>query len=177
MIRAAGAAVLGAALLLAGCATPPKPQPGEAPWTTGRLSVRIDASERQAAQSVSAAFELRGDGSTGELHLNSPLGTRMASARWAPGLAVLSNGDGEARYDDLAELSRRTFGENLPLAALPDWLAGRPWPGAPHAKTEAGFEQLGWQVSLARRGEGWVEANRAAPPAVQVRVRLDEPAS
>ena len=66
------------------------------------------------------------------------------------------------------------LGESLPLAALPDWLAGRPWPGAPHTPGEAGFVQLGWQVSLARRSEGWIEARRAAPPAVLVRVKLDD---
>ena len=67
------------AVLLAACATPP-PAPGEAPWTSGRLIVRVDESAGQAAQSLSAAFELRGDGESGELRLNSPLGTRVAGA-------------------------------------------------------------------------------------------------
>lgn len=161
------------AALLAACATPPR-EPGEMPWTTGRLSLRIDATATKPAQSVSAAFELRGDARSGELRLNSPLGSRVASARWAPGLAVLASGEAERRFDNLEELSREALGENLPLAALPDWLAGKPWAGAAHETTEGGFEQLGWQVSLARRGEGWIEARRQAPPAVLVRVRLDE---
>ena len=172
MNRARATALLLAAFLAA-CASPPR-QPGEAAWTTGRLSLRIDATDAQAAQSVSVAFELRGDGSSGELRLNSPLGSRVASARWAPGLAVLANGDGERRFANLDELTREALGENLPLVALPDWLAGKPWPGAPHGSTEAGFDQLGWQVSLARRAEGWIEARRRTPPAVLVRVRLDE---
>jgi outer membrane lipoprotein LolB len=88
---------------------------------------------------------------------------------------VLANGDGEQRFGDLDELSRRALGETLPLAALPDWLAGKPWPGAPHVKGDAGFEQLGWQVVLTRRGEGWIEARRDTPPAVVVRIKLDEP--
>jgi outer membrane lipoprotein LolB len=160
--------------LLGACATP-RPEPGEIPWTNGRLSVRIAADGDRAAQSMSAAFELRGTGDSGELRLNSPLGTRVASARWAPGSAVLANGDGEQRFGDLDELSRRALGETLPLAALPDWLAGKPWAGAPHVKGEEGFEQLGWQVVLTRRAEGWIEARRAAPPAVTVRIKLDEP--
>ena len=164
------------AAFLAACVSPPR-QPGEPPWTTGRLSLRIDATATQPAQSVSAAFELRGDGSSGELRLNSPLGSRVASARWAPGLAVLTNGDGERRFSNLDELSREALGENLPLVALPDWLAGKPWAGAPHEKNDSGFDQLGWQVSLARRAEGWIEARRRTPPAVLVRVRLDEPGS
>jgi len=165
--------LLAATVLLAACATP-RPLPGELPWTSGRLSVRIAADGERAAQSVSAAFELRGGGDSGEMRLNSPLGTRVASARWAPGSAVLASGDGEQRFSDLDELSRRALGEALPLAALPDWLAGRPWPGAPHLPREGGFEQLGWQVLLARRAEGWIEARRDTPPAVLVRVKLDD---
>ena len=162
-----------AAALLAACATPP-PAPGELPWTTGRLSVRVAAPDGQAVQSLSAGFELRGDDRSGELRLNSPLGTRVAQARWAPGLAVLDTADGERRFDTLDELSRQALGEALPLAALPDWIAGRPWPVAPHVKAAEGFEQLGWSVRLARQAEGWIEARRAAPPEVLVRVRLDE---
>jgi outer membrane lipoprotein LolB len=59
------------------------------------------------------------------------------------------------------------------LAALPDWLAGRPWSDAAHRLTETGFEQLGWQINLTRQSEGWIEARRAAAPEVLVRVRLD----
>ncbi|MDO8420046.1 MAG: outer membrane lipoprotein LolB [Rubrivivax sp.] len=166
------------AALLAACATPP-PAPREPAWTSGRLSVRIAADAGatdagQAVQSMSAAFEMRGNGQSGELRLNSPLGTRLAQARWAPGLAVLETPEGEQRFDTLDELSRRALGEALPLAALPDWIAGRPWPAAPHRTQDGGFEQLGWQVLLARRAEGWIEARRDAPPEVVVRVRLDE---
>ena len=169
------AAALMLAALLAACASPPTRPPGETPWTAGRMSVRIDATPTTGSQSVSAAFELRGDGKSGELHLNSPLGSRVASARWGPGLAVLDDGKGERRFANLEELSREALGENLPLVALPDWLAGKPWRGAAHETTEAGFNQLGWQVSLAQRAEGLIEARRRAPPAVLVRVRLDGP--
>jgi outer membrane lipoprotein LolB len=125
---------------------------------------------------MNAAFELRGDGQSGELRLNSPLGNRVAQARWAPGLAVLETPDGEQRFDTLEELSRQALGEVLPLAALPDWIAGRPWPAAPHAATAEGFDQLGWSVRLARLAQGWIEARRATPPAVALRVRLDQEA-
>ncbi len=170
------ACVLLAAALLSACATPlPPVQPGEAAWTSGRISVRIEASATAAAQGISAAFELRGSGDSGELRLNSPLGSRLAAARWAPGLATLETPQGEQRYATLDDLSRQALGEALPLAALPDWLAGRPWPGAAHAVSDTGFEQLGWQVLLAQLAEGLIEARRSAPPAVVVRVRLDHP--
>ena len=170
MIRRALALL--ATWLLAACATPP-PAPGEPAWTSGRISIRIAADASQAAQSISVAFELRGDGRSGELRLNSPLGTRVAQARWAPGVAVLETPEGERSFGTLDELSRQALGEALPLAALPDWIAGRPWPAAPHRVQEGGFEQLGWSVRLARQAEGWIDARREAPPEVVVRVRLD----
>ena len=173
MIRRALALL--AAWLLAACATPP-PAPGEPAWTSGRISIRIAADANQAAQSISVAFELRGDGRSGELRLNSPLGTRVAQARWAPSMAVLDTPEGERSFDTLDELSRQALGEALPLAALPDWIAGRPWPAAPHRVQEGGFEQLGRSVRLARQAEGWIDARRELPPEVVVRVRLDKEA-
>ncbi len=162
--------------LLGACTTPPRGH-DDAPWVSGRLSLRSEASPTQVAQSVSAAFELQGDGHSGELRLSSPLGTRLATARWAPGLAVLTTSDGESHFRDLDELSERALGEALPLAALADWLAGRPWGGAAHAPGANGsFEQLGWHIDLKRRAEGWIELRRLAPPAVRMRVKLDEPA-
>ncbi len=171
--RSAAPLLVGALLgvLLTACATP-KPL-GDPTYVSGRLSVRIDATSAQIAQSMTAGFELQGDGNSGELRLNSPLGTRVASARWAPGSAVLASSDGEQRFATLDALSRGALGEAMPLAALPDWLAGRPWPGAPHQSSADGFEQLGWQVQLTRRQQGFIEARRAAPPSVLVRVRLD----
>ena len=171
------------ALLIAGCAsTPPAPSSpalsppnASTPWTTGRMSVRVDASPASVAQNVSAAFELRGDSGTGELRLVSALGTGLAHARWAPGQVRLQTAEGERSFDNLDELSRQALGEAVPLAALPDWLAGRPWPGAAHTAAANGFEQLGWLVQLARRAEGLIEARRATAPAVLLRVKLEAP--
>jgi outer membrane lipoprotein LolB len=145
------------------------------PWTSGRLSVRVEASAGRPANSLNADFDLRGDGSRGELRLNSPLGSRLATTRWGADGAVLDTGQGETRYADLDALSRDALGEALPLRALPDWMAGRPWPGAPSVAQSAGFDQLGWSVSLAAFGEGRIEAVRAEPPRVTVRVRLERP--
>lgn len=168
---------LAAALLasLAGCASPPL-QPGETAWTTGRLSLRVEALGERPAQNLSAAFELRGNadsGGSGELRLISPLGTVLASARWQPGLAMARTSEGERQFSSLDELSRQTLGEALPLAALPDWLAGKPWPGALFEAQADGFVQLGWRVLTSRLAEGWISARRDAAPAVDLRVRLD----
>lgn len=160
-------------LALAGCATLPPEPPADAPRLAGRLSVRVDADPVRA---VSANFELRGDATLGVLLLSSPLGSAMAEARWSPTFTVLVSPNGRMQFTDLDEMAAQTLGERLPMAALFEWLRGRPWAGASSAALPppaSGFEQLGWQVSLERWSDGFVEARRAAPPAVTVRARLE----
>lgn len=164
-------ALIGLAAMLGACATPPVAGLGAV--TSGRLVLRVAADAGRDAQNLSAAFELQGQASQGELRLMSPLGTQLAAARWAPGDVSLRTSEGTQRFATLDELARQALGEALPLAALPDWLAGRPWPGAPHRLQAQGFEQAGWQVLLAGQGEGLIEALRSAAPEVLLRVRLD----
>ncbi len=173
--RVALLALVGGAMALQACSTlfPPPAGPG---WTAGRMLVRVDAAPGRAAQSVSAAFELRGDSRQGELRLNSPLGLRVATAVWSSRDVQLSTVQGTQRFDSLDQLSTQVFGESLPLAALPDWLAGRAWPQAPHSLNPQGFEQLGWQVDSTRRSEGRIDARRTAAPGALLRVVLDDPA-
>jgi outer membrane lipoprotein LolB len=136
------------------------------------LSVRV---EEAKPRSVTAAFELRGTARSGQLDLNSPLGNVMARASWTPEEVLLVTPDGSARFDDLDALGREVLGESLPMAALFDWLHGRPWPDAPSAPIEGGrgFEQLGWKVDLAGFDAGSIVATRDAPPAVMVRARVE----
>ena len=169
------AALLAAASLLGACATAPPVSVGGGPVTSGRLSLRVEAAAERPAQGLTAAFELQGHSERGELRLLSPLGGTLAAARWAPGQALLDTPAGRQVFASLDELSLQTLGEVVPLAALPDWLAGRPWPGAAHQTGHSGFAQLGWRVDLTRRAEGWVVAQRNAPPAVALRIRLDGP--
>ena len=161
-----------AAGLLSGCATPQGPT-GEPPEVlSGRLSVRIAG---QADRSIAAGFDLSGSAREGQLLLNGPLGTTAARARWSPGQAVLESGGQASHHADLDALATAALGEAIPIAALFDWLRGRAWAGAPatpRADGSAGFEQLGWQVSLARWADGWVEAVRTAAPVITVRARL-----
>ena len=158
----------------ASCATR-APAPADAGWTSGRLSVQVAAYGPSPARSLSASFDLRGNGDRGELRLSTPLGTQLAAARWSPGEAWLDTPGGQARYADLDALAREALGEALPLQALPDWLAARPWPGAAHTPRVAGFEQLGWQVDLAGFRDGRIDVVREAAPRVQLRARLDAP--
>jgi outer membrane lipoprotein LolB len=173
--------VLRPALLLAiwavaGCATPPPAMlPGGALY--GRLALQVDADPARAAQSVSAAFDLSGDAERGELRLSTPLGTTLAAAYWGPGEARLITPQGERRFADLDALSREAFGETLPLRALPDWLRGRPWPGASEAarplQPGPGFVQMGWTIDLTRFELGDWQAWRAGPPGVRLRARME----
>jgi len=171
------AALLAAVVLLGACAAPPVLTGEGGPVISGRLSLRVEPLAERAAQGITAAFELQGNAERGELRLISPLGAQLAAARWAPGQALLDTPAGRQDFASLDDLSLQALGEVLPLAALPDWLAGRPWAGAAHRASANGFEQLGWRVDLARWSDGWVVATRDAPPIVSLRVRLDGPAT
>lgn len=178
--RAARTALLGtaAAWLLAACTTlAPTGTPVAGDTLSGRLVVRVDGSDGIAPRSTTATFDLRGDPADGRLDLSTPLGTVMARARWSRGEVVLATADGERRFKDLDALTTEVLGESLPVAAMFDWLRGRPWPGAPSTANpsagEAGFEQLGWSVGLAQFGDGWVTARRQRAPSVTVRAKLD----
>ena len=163
-------APLSVALLLAACATTPRP----APELSGRLAVSVQAQANVAARSFTSQFELRGDANAGRLQLTTPIGSTAAEAHWQPGRAELVTPDGRRQFESLDALAEQMLGEPLPLAALIEWLRGRPWAGAPSSRSEAsGFEQLGWRIDLSRFGEGWVMAERERAPAVSVRARLE----
>ncbi|MBX3604109.1 MAG: outer membrane lipoprotein LolB [Piscinibacter sp.] len=171
------AAALAAALLTA-CATVPPPAPTPAGGNlSGRMAVRVDASPGQPARSLSAAFELQGAPERGRFALSTPLGTMLAQARWSPGDVVLATSQGETPYPDLDTLTREMLGETVPVAALFDWLQGRPWPGAASVVNQPpagpGFRQLGWSVDLARFADASIAAVREQAPAVSVRIKLD----
>jgi outer membrane lipoprotein LolB len=163
------------ALAAGGCAsltTPPPLASGDA--LAGRLSVQVAPWQAQPARTLSAAFELRGSGERGALDLATPLGSVLAQAGWAPGQAWIVTPQGRRDFADTDAIARELLGEAVPVAAMFDWLRGRPWPGAPSRMlTEGGFEQLGWSVDLSRFAEAQVAARRAAPPAVTVRAVLD----
>lgn len=168
-------------LLLSACAAVPRGAGGAAGGAlSGRLTMRVEpAGSAAAARSVSAAFELSGDAQRGELALSTPLGTLLALARWQPGSVTLATPQGESRHADLDALTRSALGEPLPVAAMFDWLRGRPWPDAQSVPAQppadAGFSQLGWAVDLSQFADSLVVARRLQEPPVTVRVKLDRP--
>jgi outer membrane lipoprotein LolB len=166
---------IGAALLaLAGCASV-SPPAGEPLPLAGRLAVTVAAQAGSPARSASTQFELHGGAERGRLILTSPLGTTLARASWQPGTAEADTGRGVERHANLDALAQSLLGEPLPLAALVEWLHGRPWGGAPHTAVPGGFAQLGWDIDTSRRADGLLRATRAAAPAITVRALLDPP--
>lgn len=153
--------LMAAAILLAGCATPPRPaerDPESGPWS-GRLALRV---ADRPEQSFSAGFELRGQAPAGALTLYTPLGSTAAVLNWAPGTATLRT-DGEVRqFASIDALVADATGSPLPVAALFDWLAGRNVPVP------------GWEADLSLLGEGRLRAQRLAPPpSADLRIVLD----
>lgn len=178
-MRRRSLATLPVALLVVGCASrlPLAPAVASQQRFAGRLAMQVAAGPRSTAQSLSAAFELRGRPEVGEIELATSLGTLLAQARWSPSEVLLVTPQGTRRFADLDELSREALGEALPLAALFDWLRGRPWSGAASSRLSSdeaqGFVQLGWEVDLRRFDSGQIAARRPAAPPVQLRVQLD----
>ena len=146
-----------AAMAMAGCATR-TPRQGPEHWS-GRLSMQVGSNPPQA---FSAGFELSGNSSQGQLLLNSPLGTAVASAQWTAEQAVLRSGSDARHYRSMEELLTHATGAALPLAALFDWLTGVPTPVA------------GWDADLSGLNQGRLLASRQNPePTVQLRILLD----
>jgi len=144
-------------VLCAGCAgvemAPPAP---DGFVLRGKLAVV------EGEQSVSARFIWRQTGDTFAIDLWGPFGQGQMRLegdhdelvlRDAAG-AVLTRGSHEA-------VMQAQLGWSLPLAVLPDWVQGRPYPGLPSADRAtdaegrlASFRQLDWTVALGRYRSG-----------------------
>src|SRR5690606_35288769 len=78
LVLRAFAAAAALSMVLAGCATVPPPETYGGETLSGRMSVRVEAGDRNEATSMTAAFELLGDPQRGQLDLATPLGTTLA---------------------------------------------------------------------------------------------------
>lgn len=178
---------IAAALLLASCASVAPRAPASAPSASaddlhlsGQLSVRVagdggNSGARGRATGGNVGFDLIGGPATGQLELSTPFGSLIARAQWRPGDVRLQTTEDERRFDDLDALTRELLGEAVPVAALFDWLRGKPWPQAASQPLAvgAGFEQLGWRIDLSRQTMGVLIATRLADPVVTLRAQLE----
>lgn len=147
---------------LAGCASPPttpiESRAEQSAWS-GRLSLQVEEQVGQAAQSLSAAFELQGNAAQGELTLLNPLGNVLARIDWTPEHARLQSGEKIQESASLDTLLAQITGTALPVRALFDWLRG--------VQTSVS----GWQANLAEIHQGRLEATRHTPaPRATLRV-------
>lgn len=173
MLSRAAVASMPCPLLLA-CATPSSVDPVAGLF--GRLAITVQPTDAAPARSFAADFDLQGTARDGRLRLTGPLGATLAEVRWQPGQAELTDAQGPRRFASLEAMAVELFGEPVPLAALPDWLRGRPWAEAPsRALGASDFEQLEWHVGLTRFAQGIVEARRDRAPAIVLRARLERP--
>lgn len=149
------------ALLVTGCATPRMtPADTQAYWS-GRMAIQV---LKEPPESLSASFELQGSAQAGEMLLLSPIGTTMAKLVWTPQSAQLEQGHQKLESANLQRLGARLTGTELPIAALFEWLAGRP------------ADAAGWQVDLSAHAQGRITAARQQPaPAAVLRIVLDRP--
>ena len=145
-------------------------QSAEAPKRTntdfwsGRISVRTTGQTSKAPQQFSASFVLTGSATEGELTLDTPLGSILAKAHWAPGVAELLQGGNTLTYASMDELTAALTGEPLPLVALFAWLQG-------DMNTVNG-----WVPNLSQWPQGRISASRQAPAGnTDIRVVLDQP--
>jgi outer membrane lipoprotein LolB len=175
------AALFCAALLLAGCANL---EPSTRPAATGaqaeqriigKISVQVqDERDPDQHKGGNGSFELLGGPAAGQLELSTPLGGLIARASWTEREVQLTTPQGTRNFADLDSLSREMLGEAIPVAALFDWMQGRPWSGAPSQTLTDGFEQLGWRIELSRFSDGIISATRSYAPIVTLRARIEK---
>ena len=150
--------------MLTACMHAPRTPAGsaQAEFWSGRLSLQVHS---EPVQSFSAGFELKGSPAQGELLLSSPLGNTLLAARWTPLEAVLEESGKTRRFSNIDALIEQSTGAALPLAALFDWLHGKPG------------QQQGWTADLGQLSQGRISAQRSKPlPRADLRMVLDRPA-
>lgn len=164
------------AWMVAGCVSTPATSTLPLAYS-GRLAVRAAASAHHTATAFSARFELSGDAIHGRLQLLSPLGTTLADAVWNPSGVVLRSGEHLQVFDTLDDMALHVLGQPVPLAALWDWLEGRPHANAPALplRDSTGFEQWGWRIDTSSLLDaGLLQASQDTPAGpTSLRIRLD----
>lgn len=169
------------ALLLAACASTPPPER----IYSGRFAATAERGAER--QSVSGRFTVAVQGPRQVLELATPVGTTVARVQIEPGRAT-ATGPGQLSISgtDADALIEQTLGWRLPVAGLADWLAGRPDPARPSTwlAPDRRFEQDGWTVSIEERAAAGTprrllleRPQRAAEPAVTVRLIVDDPSA
>lgn len=123
--------ILGAAVLLAGCAITPSVPPSTATVAPYRETVALEGSlsvnyiKEGKRESLSGKFTWQQQGPRTDVTLSSPLGQQIAAITVTPQQAIYYEGKQPPRSaPDIDTLSARTLGWPLPVSGLRDWLQG-----------------------------------------------------
>ena len=147
------------ALMATGCASPRLSTTDANAYWSGRMAIEV---LKEPPETLSASFELQGSAQTGEMVLLSPIGTTLAVLKWSVQGAQLTQGQQQIESSNLQSLGTRLTGTELPIAALFEWLAGRP------------ADAYGWEVDLSGHAQGKITAQRQQPaPGAFLRIALD----
>jgi outer membrane lipoprotein LolB len=169
---------------LAGCATPARIDQSASNAVfqrTGRFAVSVSYDDGRQ-QAVQGGFAWLDTGRMLTLDLANPLGSTLARVQVTPGLAVLTQTDGNQESAPSADaLVERVLGSPIPVAGLRQWLRGIvAAPGDLHTNQEGKperFNQSGWRVQLLRydaQGPGLLRLNRnEAGRSISVRLVID----
>jgi outer membrane lipoprotein LolB len=125
------------------------PAAGDAFELSGRFAAR------QGDEAGGGRINWRHTRTGDELLVASPLGQGLARITRRDGMYVLETAD-ERRLesDDPVELAERALGFPIPVAALADWVQGRPVPGRPAEIERDGegrvrtIRQDGWRIEV-----------------------------
>jgi outer membrane lipoprotein LolB len=189
-------ASLAAAMLAAGCATPPRPGPSLSTSATslstqtshayhGRFAVGY-TDQYGVARNAYGNFQWQETGETVRLQLLTPLGQTLAIIESAPGSATLELPNQPPQTaPDVTELMQHALGFALPVDGLRYWLQPSPAP-ASKAQTEADasgrlahLTQDGWTIDYIayadapRSAVKRVNLTRATPP-LDIKLVLDQ---
>ena len=164
-----------AALALAACATLPQPSapPGEGAFELqGRVAVRY------GSDGASGNVAWRHSAENDELLITSFLGQGIARLRRSDGEVRLLADGKEHRAPDAETLTEQVLGWRLPLGGLPDWVQGRPGPGAADVRRDAagrivGFVQDDWKVEYQDFEGARPSRLRLARPNLEIRLIVD----
>lgn len=150
-----------ATFLIAGCATPKSNKGQNIQSWSGRISLEVQS---LPPQSLTSSFALIGSAQTGQLRLQSAIGTTVAVLNWSPTQALLNSGAQRIEtFSSVQELMENSLGAAVPLTAFFDWLDGKP----------TAIE--GWQTDLSQHANGRIQATRSWPlPAVELRLILEK---
>jgi outer membrane lipoprotein LolB len=189
-------AILCAVLLLAACATGPRPVPDDRRAAWEELRTRLSAVDQWRAEGRLAVRTAEDGGQAGFTWIELPDGRfrlRLAGP-WGQGATRLLGGDGSARLvagdgrryvgADARSLLAGLYGWNIPVDGLRRWLIGLPGEGAEFTLDRFGrIETLrwqGWRLEYGRyRPVGDLELPavlraRHAASGTEVRVAVDE---